>query len=527
MKTDESSIESVRLCAVDHASWQAVQAGLQRRLDAYRIGQLFAPTTLILHDILESATRVMHLQLFSQAIDADFTLASLEEQRQIESLFAAEIAEHGFQNIAHACREGGRMITVQFPSPAAQPSVLAQVLAPFDWDSRLCRKVTLIAALGYQLDVEAISNGSRISLTRIAEPPPAATPPALLDDAAQSHGVAQIARQLDYGLIQFSATGEIVTVSPSILTLLRLEADSASAGILAKAIPLNFLNDIVWGFALDEGNGAFENYRIRLRMQGTSHGSILFNVSGYREDGGIVNSLWQTVSLDDSGAMLAEGAMLSEVRIHNITRNYVPQLVEQKARLAVHLGQTSLRNEERPVAVLFCDIVGFTSYVECNAASESTIDTLNSVLRRVSASVKQNRGFIDKFMGDSAMAIFYDPADAVLAALDMQRHSEDINTLRSRAGQQTLPLRIGIDWGEVVLGNVGTAERLDWTAIGDVVNTASRIEKACDPGSILISQAVRDAVESRQPGQFRFDPTFGIKVKGKADELVVCHVRQR
>ena len=68
------------------------------------------------------------------------------------------------------------------------------------------------------------------------------------------------------------------------------------------------------------------------------------------------------------------------------------------------------------------------------------------------------------------------------------------------------------------------AERLDWTAIGDVVNTASRIEKSCEPGSVLISQAVRETVECERPGQFRFHPVFGIKVKGKLDELAVCHV---
>jgi class 3 adenylate cyclase len=132
--------------------------------------------------------------------------------------------------------------------------------------------------------------------------------------------------------------------------------------------------------------------------------------------------------------------------------------------------------------------------VESNASSESIINTLNSILRRVSSSVRRHHGSIDKFMGDSVMAIFRDPAAAIFAALDMQSHSADINGLRSRAGQDTLRLRIGIHWGEVVIGNVGTEERLDWTAIGDVVNTASRIEKNCNPGAFLISQAMRDVV---------------------------------
>jgi class 3 adenylate cyclase len=204
----------------------------------------------------------------------------------------------------------------------------------------------------------------------------------------------------------------------------------------------------------------------------------------------------------------------------------VPQLVEEKAREAVRLGKDKLTNEQRPVAVLFCDIVGFTSYVESNAGSESIINTLNTILRRVSSSVKRFEGSIDKFMGDSVMAIFKDPADAVYAALDMQSHSADINGLRSRAGQDTLRLRIGIHWGEVVIGNVGTAERLDWTAIGDVVNTASRIEKNCQPGSILISQAMRDAIFPMQHPDIQFEEVFTIMVKGKREALPVCHIKQ-
>ncbi|HEX8989474.1 MAG TPA: adenylate/guanylate cyclase domain-containing protein, partial [Rhodocyclaceae bacterium] len=166
-----------------------------------------------------------------------------------------------------------------------------------------------------------------------------------------------------------------------------------------------------------------------------------------------------------------------------------------------------------------------TSYVERNADTESIVETLNFILSRVSRSVTRNRGAIDKFMGDSIMAIFDDPADAILAGLDMQSHSADLNALRSRAGQQTLQLRIGIHWGMVSICNVGIPERLDWTAIGDVVNTAARIEKNCEPGQVLVSRTTRDAAEAARPGLFRFGDVLGLTVKGKREELSVCNAR--
>jgi len=347
----------------------------------------------------------------------------------------------------------------------------------------------------------------------------------LLDNAGNADSLQQIADKLGYGVIRFSSAGEVIAVSPSMLSSVKLPVNEESLATLCNAIPAGFYNDIVWDLALTGDSGVFENYRSRMRLPGADNVSVLFNVSGYRDEHSVIHSLWQIVSLSGGAANLAEGSILSEARIHNITRNYVPQLVEAKAREAVRLGKDKLINEECFVAVLFCDIVGFTSYVESNASSESIINTLNTILRRVSSSVKRYHGSIDKFMGDSVMAIFRDPAEAIKAAQDMQSHSADINGLRSRAGQTTLRLRIGLHWGEVVIGNVGTEERLDWTAIGDVVNTASRIEKNCNPGSILVSKALRDAVIEANHPEIQFAELAQIIVKGKSEALPVCQVK--
>lgn len=515
----------IGLSALDHAPWSAMQEALRQALQARQLDHLTAPTTLVLHDLLDGSLRAMHRQVFHRIVEADFGLAPDADDEHFEMLFRTELAEHGSQNVARACEAGGWNVFVRFPGQiAGAPDVLVQIDVPVALDDRICHTEKLIEALGYDFSIDRDGPGSRIRLLKQAGRAATLAAPDLLDGAASRASVGDIFEELDYGLIHFSAVGEIIAVSPSMLSRLRLENGEGAIRALADAIPLSFHNDIVWGLALAEGNGAFENYRIRVRLPGTEQVSILFNVSGFRRQDGSIRSLWQAVSRDQGTASLSEGSILSEVRIHNITRNYVPQLVEQKARDAVRLGKTALTNEQRKVAVLFCDVVGFTSYVERNEGNESIIDTLNSILRRISSSVKSNHGSIDKFMGDCIMALFDNPADAVLAAIDMQSHSDDINSLRFRAGQQTLQLRIGVHWGEVIIGNVGTAERLDWTAIGDVVNTASRIEKACQPGSTLISVDVREAIEPGNPGRFGFGEVFGIQVKGKQHALAVCHV---
>jgi class 3 adenylate cyclase len=502
-----------------------VQVSLKARLALCGMEHLLSPLSLIVHDLLDVAVRQLQRQAYRNLLRNEFGLDADESAIQVDGLLDAELAEHGTQNIVRACLHDGLEILVEFPTEP--PDGLVQIALPAPWSDEACRTHTLIDALSLALMVEADSGLTRLTLCRDTTASAAAAKsvaPPLLGEAATHVGMAQVFDTLGYALIQFSPVGEVVAVSPSLLTMLQIGPRDFSLATLGAAIPPAFFNDIIWGQALDDGHGRFENYRIRLGLPGRPDSVILFNVSGFRQETGNILSLWQQVAVDAGVAGLSEGSMVSELRIRNITRHYVPQLVEEKAREAVRLGKSALVNEQRALAVLFCDIVGFTAYVESNAASESTIDTLNSILRRVAGSVRRHGGSIDKFMGDCIMALFDDPGLAIRAAADMQSYSADINRLRDRAGQQVLQLRIGIHWGEVVVGNVGTAERLDWTAIGDVVNTASRIEKACPPGSILISGAVRTAIPTAARVRFRFGEEFGIALKGKREALQVCVV---
>jgi class 3 adenylate cyclase len=514
----------IAVTSLEHGIWPGLKAELEPSLARLGLARLATPVMLLLHDAVDIAVRAMHFEAFRRLAADEFGMSMDDNAADLEALFNAEVGEHGAQNIAQYCRENAQQVVIAFPQQGAD---ILSVAVPVAWDVTQCGTQGLVEALGLRWRQEPPQPGSAVcacTLERAPRDAHAARKGVLLDDVASRDSMQHVCDKLGYGLIRFSSAGEVIAVSRAMLDCLRLPAEEVAIGDLCTAIPFNFYNDVIWGLALTGKDGVFENYRTRVYLHGADGVTALFNVSGYRAEDATIHSLWQIVSLDEGTTHLGEGSILSEARIHNITRNYVPQMVEEKAREAVKLGKSQLINEECEIAVLFCDIVGFTSFVESNASSESIINTLNTILRRVSGSVRRHHGYIDKFMGDSVMAIFMVPADAIAAAVDMQKHAADINGLRTRAGQDALGLRIGIHWGEVVIGNVGTAERLDWTAIGDVVNTASRIEKNCDPGAILVSQTLRDAVDAARLPEFTFGETFTIHVKGKRQGLAVCHV---
>ena len=128
------------------------------------------------------------------------------------------------------------------------------------------------------------------------------------------------------------------------------------------------------------------------------------------------------------------------------------------------------------MTVLFSDIRSFTSLSE-RLTPEETLRFLNSYLSRMEPSVEAFGGFIDKFIGDSIMALFGTTADdAVRAALHMLAALRDYNLGRLRAGYEPIRIGIGLNSGPLLLGVVGGASRLQGTVIGDAVNVASRVE---------------------------------------------------
>ncbi len=160
---------------------------------------------------------------------------------------------------------------------------------------------------------------------------------------------------------------------------------------------------------------------------------------------------------------------------------------------------SELAGAEREVTIVFADIRSFTRLSEGMKARD-VVSLLNEIFQLVSDHLLARGGTIDKFMGDSVMAYFGAPmpnpdhaVDAVSAAIDIERAIAARNQQLGGDGHR-VEVGIGIHTGNVVVGTIGSDRRTDFTAVGDAVNVAHRLEKLARPGEILVSEAVQRRV---------------------------------
>jgi adenylate cyclase len=213
-----------------------------------------------------------------------------------------------------------------------------------------------------------------------------------------------------------------------------------------------------------------------------------------------------------------------KIRLKAAFETYVaPDLVDQVMQNADSL---KLGGQKKQLTVLFSDIRGFTSYSE-GLDPEVLVSLLNGYLSRMSEAVLKNKGTIDKFIGDAVMAIFGAPVSqpnhaelACMTALDMLRELEAVNKEQMAHGQPPLQIGIGINTGEMTVGNIGSSRRFDYTVIGDAVNLASRLEglNKYFKTSILVSEDTKNGVPENK---FVFREIGPVRVKGRADTVIV------
>ncbi len=221
-------------------------------------------------------------------------------------------------------------------------------------------------------------------------------------------------------------------------------------------------------------------------------------------------------------------AALEKRRVTATFQRYVaPEIVSEL--LKEGSDATALGGKLCDIAVLFVDIRGFTTMSEI-LSPEEIVEILNRYLTLTSSCIFDNTGTLDKFVGDCTMAFWGAPLPqedsiykAVKTAFDMLERSGEVQReLLERFGR-TVSFGIGVHFGPAVVGNIGAPNRMDYTAIGDTVNTAARLEANAPGGCIYVSRTVADALE----GRVRFTSLGdSIPLKGKAAGFEVLRAEE-
>ncbi len=212
---------------------------------------------------------------------------------------------------------------------------------------------------------------------------------------------------------------------------------------------------------------------------------------------------------------------------HTFQRYVAPEIVKEILKTGTE--NIGLGGKTCDIAVLFVDVRGFTTMSE-RLSPEKVVTILNKYLTMASDAVEAHGGTLDKFVGDAMMAFWGAPLpqedavyNAILTAKDIVDGSAKVSEeLKSEMGEE-LKVGVGVHFGPAVVGNMGAVKHMDYTAIGDTVNTAARLEANAPGGCVYISRAVADALKDR----IAVESLGGtVKLKGKADGFEVLRLEK-
>ena len=223
--------------------------------------------------------------------------------------------------------------------------------------------------------------------------------------------------------------------------------------------------------------------------------------------------------------------MVDELKDKEKVRGVLNKVVSREIAEEILKGNVHLGGEERSVTVLFADVRQFTHLTEKMPPSE-VIELLNTCMTKISHSIDEYGGVIDKFVGDEVMALFGAPVaredsalKAIQSALAMVETLKEWNQVRKSSGQPPIEMGFGIHTGLVVAGNMGAENRLNYTVLGANVNLSARLCSMASPMQVLItdetlkSPGVAAAVDVKELPEMQF--------KGFSEKMTVYEVTRQ
>ncbi|MBN1220759.1 MAG: PAS domain-containing protein [Anaerolineae bacterium] len=321
---------------------------------------------------------------------------------------------------------------------------------------------------------------------------------------------------IDDGVITTDVAGKITLFNRAAESILALSAEHCIGYPYREVFPAlasTILPNLIENVARREDH--YIDYEISSKLPERGQVALSMSLAPLKDAQNQTQGV--TIVVDD----LTETKRLRAVQ--DMFRCYVsPAVVD---RLPSDPSELKLGGQRQIITVLFADIRGFTTYSE-KLDPEQLVDVLNQYLSMAAAAILMYEGTLDKFMGDAVMGIFNAPLTqedhvlrAVRAAAAMQRAIKDYH--HSIGEERGLSFGVGLHVGEAVVGNVGMSDRMDYTAIGDTVNLAKRIQENTPGGKILMSQAVYEATKDSINAIFYQE----IKVKGREQSVNMYELR--
>ncbi len=253
--------------------------------------------------------------------------------------------------------------------------------------------------------------------------------------------------------------------------------------------------------------------------------SMRFDSQFTQDDLELLKAIGSQMAMIIEQASLNEQIREEEIMRSRLERFHSPQVIEMILKGSQDTKDNVMEPKDLTATILFTDIIDFTRLAEQIPPRETNI-ILNQYFSTMTDIIFSYDGTLDKYIGDGLMAVFGapmeredDPERAILAAKEMKRQ---LAVMMAEEGsyRKKFDIRIGINTGKVVAGNIGSPKRMDYTVIGDPVNIASRLESIAKPNQILIGEDTYRAIKDK----FKINKIGPTKVKGKTEKIMVYEV---